>query len=47
MKDSRSLGSINNKHYLDTDDLVKSLKDDGHVKENIIKSSEWFLSFLK
>ena len=39
--------SVFHGYYLDTDDLVKSLKDDGHVKENIIKSSEWFLSFLK
>ena len=39
--------SVFHGYYLDTDDLVKSLKDDEHVKENIIKSSEWFLSFLK
>ena len=39
--------SVFHGHYLDTDDLVQSLKDDEQVKENILKSSEWFLSFLK
>ena len=34
-------------YYLDTDELVQILKDDNLVKQNIIKSSEWFLSFLK
>ena len=39
--------SVFHGHHLDTDDLVQSLKDDEQVKENILKSSEWFLSFLK
>lgn len=39
--------SVFHGHYLDTDDLVQSIKDDEQVKENILKSSEWFLSFLK
>ena len=39
--------SVFHGHYLDTDDLVQSLKDDEQVKKNILKSSEWFLSFLK
>lgn len=34
-------------YYLDTDELVQILKDDNLVKQNIIKSSKWFLSFLK
>ena len=36
-----------NGYYLDTDDLIQNLKDNEQVKENIFKSSEWFLSFLK
>jgi hypothetical protein len=39
--------SVFHGYYLDTDNLVQSLKDDEQVKENILKSSEWFLSFLK
>lgn len=39
--------SVFHGHYLETDDLVQSLKDDEKVKKNILKSSEWFLSFLK
>ncbi|MDB2489444.1 opioid growth factor receptor-related protein [Gammaproteobacteria bacterium] len=39
--------SVFHGYYLETDDLVQSLKDDEQVKENILKSSEWFLSFLK
>ena len=39
--------SVFNGHYLDTDYLVQNLKDDDQVKENILKSSQWFLSFLK
>ena len=39
--------SVFNGHYLDTDYLIQNLKDDEQVKENILKSSEWFLSFLK
>ena len=39
--------SVFHGYYLDTVNLVISLKDDEQVKENIIKSSEWFLSFLK
>ena len=39
--------SVFHGYYLETDDLVQSLKDDEQVKENILKSLEWFLSFLK
>jgi hypothetical protein len=39
--------SVFHGYYLETDDLVQSLKDDEQVKESILKSSEWFLSFLK
>ena len=39
--------SVFHGYYLDTDDLVQSLKDNEKVKKNILKSSEWFLSFLK
>ena len=39
--------SVFNGYYLDTDDLIQNLKDNEQVKENIFKSSEWFLSFLK
>ena len=39
--------SVFHGYYLDTDNLVQSLKDDEQVTENILKSSEWFLSFLK
>ena len=39
--------SVFHGYYLETDDLVQSLKDNEKVKENILKSSEWFLSFLK
>ncbi len=34
-------------YYLDTDELVQILKNDNLVRQNIIKSSDWFLSFLK
>jgi hypothetical protein len=39
--------SVFHGHYLDNDDLVQSLKGDVQVKENILKSSEWFLTFLE
>ena len=39
--------SVFHGYYLETDDLVQSLKDDEQVKKSILKSSEWFLSFLK
>ena len=34
-------------YYLETDELVQILKNDNLIRQNIIKSSEWFLSFLK
>jgi len=34
-------------YYLDNEDLINELKDSHQVRENIIKSSSWFLSFLK
>ena len=39
--------SVFHGYYLDKDDLVKSLKEDHNVQQNIVKSSKWFLSFLK
>ncbi|MDC3268232.1 opioid growth factor receptor-related protein [Gammaproteobacteria bacterium] len=39
--------SVFHGYYLDTDDLVQSLKDDEQVKENILQSSKWFLTFLE
>ena len=39
--------SVFHGYYLDTDILVQSLKGDEQVKGNILKSSKWFLSFLK
>jgi hypothetical protein len=39
--------SVFHGYYLDTDILVQSLKGDDQVKGNILKSSKWFLSFLK
>lgn len=34
-------------YYLDNEDLINELKENHEIKENIIKSSFWFLSFLK
>ena len=34
-------------YYLDNDHLVNELKKNSQIKENILKSSKWFLSFLK
>ena len=34
-------------YYLDNEDLINELKESHQVRENIIKSSSWFLSFLK
>ena len=33
--------------YLDSDQLVNELKENFQIKENILKSSKWFLSFLE
>ena len=34
-------------YYLDNEDLINELKESPQIRENIIKSSSWFLSFLK
>jgi len=34
-------------YYLDNEDLINELKDSHQIRENIMKSSSWFLSFLK
>ena len=34
-------------YYLDNKDLINELKESHQVRGNIIKSSSWFLSFLK
>jgi hypothetical protein len=34
-------------YYLDSENLVNELKESTEIKENILKSSQWFLSFLK
>ncbi len=34
-------------YYLDNEDLINELKESHQIRENIIKSSSWFLSFLK
>ena len=39
--------SVFHGHYLDTDDLVQSLKDDEQVKENILQIFRMVLIFFK
>ena len=41
--------SISNPHtyYLDNTTTIERIKTNKSIKQNIIKSSEWFLSFLK
>ena len=34
-------------YFLDSENLVNELKESTEIKENILKSSKWFLSFLK
>ena len=34
-------------YYLDNEDLINELKESHQIRKNIIKSSSWFLSFLK
>ena len=34
-------------YYLDNEDLINELKESHQIRENIMKSSFWFLSFLK
>ena len=34
-------------YYLDNQDLIDELKESHQIRENIMKSSSWFLSFLK
>jgi len=34
-------------YYLNNDQLVNELKENAEIKKNILKSSQWFLSFLK
>ena len=34
-------------NYLDSNELVNKIKDSSTAKENILKSSEWYFSFLK
>ena len=39
--------SIFHGHYLDDDATIKSIQTNKSIQQNIIKSSQWFLSFLK
>tara|TARA_B110000003_G_C16488729_1_gene472591 strand:- start:25 stop:465 length:441 start_codon:yes stop_codon:yes gene_type:complete len=39
--------SVFHGYYLDNDELIVELKENNKIKENLIKSSKWFLSFLK
>ena len=39
--------SVFHGYYLDNDELIVELKESNKIKENLIKSSKWFLSFLK
>ena len=39
--------SVFHGHYLDSDKILQKVKQNTQAKENIIKSSKWFLSFLK
>ena len=39
--------SVFHGYYLDNDKLIFELKQNNKIKENLIKSSKWFLSFLK
>jgi|TARA_B110000971_G_scaffold214881_1_gene247541 hypothetical protein len=39
--------SVFHGHYLENEEIIKSLKNDEQIKQAIIKSSSWFLSFLK
>tara|TARA_Y100000022_G_scaffold78268_1_gene67478 strand:- start:169 stop:615 length:447 start_codon:yes stop_codon:yes gene_type:complete len=34
-------------NYLDSNELVNKIKDSSTAKENILKSSKWYFSFLK
>ena len=34
-------------YYLDSDQLIYELKENIQIRENILKSSKWFLSFLE
>ena len=34
-------------YYLDNEELINDLKENKQIRENIMKSSSWFLSFLK
>ena len=34
-------------NYLDSNELVNKIKDNSIAKENILKSSKWYFSFLK
>ena len=34
-------------HYLDSKDTINKIKDNLIAKENILKSSKWYFSFLK
>ena len=38
--------SVFHGYYLDSDQLVDELKENSQIRENILKSSKWFLSFL-
>ena len=39
--------SVFHGYFLDTDELVNQLKNNTQAKENILKSSKWFFSFLQ
>ena len=39
--------SVLHRYYLDSQDLVNKIKNNKKATNNIIKSSKWFISFLK
>ena len=44
---NRPSTSIFHGHYLDDDTTIERIQANKSIKQNIIKSSQWFLSFLK
>lgn len=39
--------SVFHGHYLDSEDLVEQIRENLIAKENILKSSKWYFSYLK
>lgn len=44
---NKSSEYVLNEYYLDSEDLIKQIKDNSIARENLLKSSKWYLSFLK